>query len=242
MNANTITTGEVRFSFPRLFKAECAPGSTTPSFSVTALIPKSDTTTYNAYQAAWQDAVRYGIQNRWNGVQPPMLKGGLKDGDGVKADGTPYGPECKGCWVLTCKTGETYPPQVVDENVRQINDPRKIYSGCYGRVNVSLVPYNNQSKGIQTILNCVQFLRDGDPLCGSAITAAEAFGAPAAPQNPAYQQPAAPQNPAYQQPAAPQYAQPAAPQYAQPAAPQAPAYQQPAIDPITGRPISIMGI
>lgn len=255
MNKNTVTTGEVRFSHCHLFKPDAAPGSTKPNYSVTALIPKTDMATIAAYKAAEQDALAYGIREKWGGVQPPVLQGGLKDGDGVKSDGTPYGPECKGCYVLTCKTGEEYPPEIVDQNLQPVIDPRKVYSGCYGRVNFTLIPYNNQSKGIKAILNCVQVLRDGTPLGGTAVTAAEAFGAPApqaapmVPQAaPVYQvPPAAPAASAYPQAAPTIYPQaPAGYGTATPQAPQtapaAPAYPQaaptgyaaPTIDPITG--------
>ncbi len=237
MKANTFTTGEVQLSYCHLLKPDTPPGSMTPSYSVVALISKNDVATIAAYKAAEQDALAYGIREKWGGVQPPVLQGGLKDGDGVRSDGTPYGPECKGCYVLTCKTSVEYPPEIVDQNLQPVIDPRKVYSGCYGRVNVTLIPYNNQSKGIKAVLNCVQILRDGEPLGAGAITAAEAFGSPAAaiPQ-------AAPAAPAY--PQAPIGYGAAIPQ----AAPAAPAYPQaaPAIDPITGQPINpgapIMGV
>ena len=175
MKANTFTTGEVQLSYCHLLKPDTPPGSMTPSYSVVALISKNDVATITAYKAAEQDALAYGIREKWGGVQPPVLQGGLKDGDGVRSDGTPYGPECKGCYVLTCKTSVEYPPEIVDQNLQPVIDPRKVYSGCYGRVNVTLIPYNNQSKGIKAVLNCVQILRDGEPLGAGAITAAEAI-------------------------------------------------------------------
>lgn len=238
LSKNTFTTGEVRLSYEHLTKPDAAPG-VEPCYSVVALIPKTDTFTLAALNAAWEDAKQFGIANKWNGTLPPVLQGGLKDGDGVKSDGTPYGPECKGHYLLTCKTNVSNPPEIVDENLDRIIDPRKIYSGCYGRVNVSMVPYNNQSKGIKAILNCVQILRDGEPLGGKTITAAQAFGAPAVPQAVpgAYPAPAVPQA----MPVAPQavpgaYPAPAAPQampgaYPAPAAPQAVpgAYPAPAV-------------
>lgn len=261
MRADTFTTGEVRLSYCHLLKPDVAPGSNDPFYSVVALIRKDDYATLEAYKVALQDAMAYGIKEKWGGVQPPVLQGGLKDGDGVKNDGTPYGEECRGCYVLTCKTSADYPPEIVDQNLQPVISPRKVYSGCYGRVNVTLIPYNNQSKGIRAVLNCVQILRDGTPLGGGSVSAAEAFGAPAAPAAPAapvYPQtaPASPAAPAYPQaapaaPAAPAYPQaaPAAPVYPQaaPASPAAPyGYPSPSIDPITGQPIPsgmpIMGV
>lgn len=224
MKANTFTTNEVRLSYCHLLKPDAAPGSVAPCYSVVALIRKDDLATIEAYKAALQDALTYGIREKWGGVQPPVLQGMLKDGDGVKSDGTPYGPEYKGCYALACKTGVDYPPEIVDQNLQPIVDPRMVYSGCYGRVNVTLIPYNNQSKGVKAVLNCVQILRDGEPLGAGTVSAAEAFGTPAAPTTPALGYPA-----------------PAMPAYP----PSTSGYPAPAIDPITGQPISgapILGV
>lgn len=233
MNTNTFTTGMVRFSYEHLFQPDAAPGAE-PCYSVVAMIPKTDMATISALNAAWEDAKQYGITTKWNGTLPPVLQGGLKDGDGVKSDGTPYGPECKGHYLLTCKTSVSNPPEIVDENLQKVIDPRKVYSGCYGRVNVSMIPYNNQSKGIKAILNCVQFLQDGEPLGGKSVSAAEAFAAPAAPAMPGYTAvPAAPAPPAaipQAAPAWPQQAPQAAPTWPPQAAPQAaPTWPQQAV-------------
>lgn len=262
MNASTFTTGEVRASFVHLFTPDAAPGCD-PAYSITALIPKTDGATLAAFSAAYEDAKNYGIQKKWNGALPPVLLGGLADGDGVKNDGMPYGPECKGCYVLKCKSNVENKPLVVDQRNQEILDSRKVYSGCYVRVNATLVPYNNQSKGITSILNAVQFVRDGEPLGSGQVTAAEAFGAPVAPMqpySPATQPAIAPTDypqqavpgyapapaaaPVYPQqaPAYPPQAAPAPTSYPQQAAPvypqQAPAYPQHwPVDPITGQPV-----
>ena len=89
----------------------------------------------------------------------------------------------------------------------------EVYSGMYGRVNVTFFPYAfGGKKGIGCGLGQVQKLRDGEALGGSAPTAAQAFGAPQA------------------QAAAPQYAAAPGTGYA----PQSPAMGQ--INPITGMP------
>ena len=124
----------------------------------------------------------------------------------------------KCCWVFTASSKNA--PGVVDANVQPILDPRKVYSGVWGRVNISFFPYNNNGKkGIGCGLNHVQVLRDGEPLV-DRVSAEDAFGAPAAPQAPAA--PAYPQAPAWG-------AQPMAPGYTQ-----APAG---AINPFTGQPM-----
>ena len=107
----------------------------------------------------------------------------------------------------------------------------EVYSGMYGRVNITFYPYMfGGKKGIGCGLGPVQKLRDGEALGGSSMTAAQAFGAP--------QQPTmATQQPAYAVPQQPAYAAAAAPGYTQPAAGRAP-WGQPGtgVNPLTGMP------
>jgi len=229
MNANTITTGEVRLSYINVFTPQTRPGSTDAKYSVTVLVPKSDTACKAAIDAAIAAAIEQGVTKCWNGVKPPAPAICVHDGDGVRpSDGQPYGPECKGCWVFTASSKNA--PTVVDASIQPILDQREVYSGIWGRVNVSFFPYNNNGKkGIGCGLNHVQKLRDGEPLV-DRVSADEAFGAPAAPAAPLY-----PQAPAY--PAYGQQAAPAASMYPQQ---QAAYHQQPAggtnINPFTGLP------
>lgn len=181
-----VTTGEVRLSYVHLFKPYAFQAGQEEKYSVTLLIPKTDTATKARLGAAIEAAKQRGITDKWSGVCPPMLPIPLHDGDGVKADGTEYGPECKGCWVLTASAKADYPPEVVDASLNPIINQSEVYSGMYGRVNVSFFPYFSAGKkGIGCGLGPVQKTRDGEALGGSAPTAAQAFGDP-------YQQPATP--------------------------------------------------
>ena len=235
MNANTMTTpGEVRLSYVNVFEPQTRPGSTDAKYGVTVLVPKSDMATKAAIDAAIEAAVTSGVTKCWSGVRPPVPSLPVHDGDGPRPnDGQPYGAECRGCWVFTASSKNA--PGVVDANVQPILDPRKVYSGVWGRVNISFFPYNNNGKkGIGCGLNHVQVLRDGEPLV-DRVSAEDAFGAPAAPQAPAA--PAYPQAPAWgAQPMAPGYTQ--APAWG--AQPMAPGYTQApagAINPFTGQPM-----
>lgn len=180
MNNTTITVGEARLSYCNLFQAvrpKNNPGAD-PKFSVTVLIPKSNTAAKAALDAAINAAIEAGVSSKWNGQRPPMPSIPVHDGDGVRpSDGMPFGEECKGHWVFTASAAQTRPPFVVDNNVQRIIDPTAVYSGCYGNVNVSFFAYNAAGKkGIGCGLNGVQKLRDGEPL-GSSITAEQAFSA-----------------------------------------------------------------
>lgn len=181
MNANTITTGEVRLSYVNVFEPQARPGQAEAKYSVTVLVPKSDAVTKAAIDGAIAAAIETGVTKCWNGVRPPQPSLCVHDGDGARpSDGQPYGAECKGCWVFTASSRNQ--PRVVNSAVQDIIDAREVYSGIWGRVNVSFFAYNsNGKKGIGCSLNHVQKLRDGDPLV-DRVSVEDAFGtAPAIP-------------------------------------------------------------
>lgn len=185
MNPNTITIGEVRFSYCNVFQPQ-APFNNPqgdPKFSVTILVPKSNAQAKAAIDAAINAAIESGVSAKWGGVKPPVPAICVHDGDGPRpSDGAAFGDECRGCWVFTASCKADRPPFVVDSSVQKILDPRQVYSGCYGYANVSFFAYNNAGKkGVGCGLNGIQKTRDGEPL-GSSITAEEAFTAqPTAP-------------------------------------------------------------
>lgn len=173
-----VTTGEVRMSYVHLFKPYAFTPGQEEKFSVTVLLPKGDADTLARIQAAIEAAKQKGISEKWNGVCPPVLPVPVYDGDGVRpSDGMPFGAECKGHWVFTASAKADYPPEVVDLQGNPIINQSEIYSGMYGRVNVSFFPYAfGGKKGIGCGLGPVQKLRDGEALGGSAPSAAQAFG------------------------------------------------------------------
>lgn len=236
----TVTTGEARLSFVHLFQAHANKPGQEPKFSTTILIPKSDTATMQRIYAAIESAIQKGVQTAWKGARPPQPKTPIWDGDGVRQNGEPFGPECKGHWVLTA--GSRQQQAIVDANMNPIIDQTQVYSGVYARVNINFFPFDNSgNRGVGAGLGPVQILRGGEPL-GGRISAEQAFGgAPAGVgyQQPSHQPPAgweqtAPQQYGQQPPAAPPayapqgYGQPAPQSYGQ--APQQP-YGQPPVAP-----------
>lgn len=188
-----VTINDVRFSYCNLFqpKAPFNNPQGEPKYSVTVLVPKTNTAAKAVIDNAIAQAVDAGVSSKWNGVRPPQPAICVHDGDGPRpSDGSAFGEECKGCWVFTASTKQ--PPFVVDEYVQNIIDPTKVYSGMWGNVNVTFFAYNNAGKkGIGCGLNGVQKIRDGETL-GGQITAQEAFKAVGAPPTaaPAYAPPA----------------------------------------------------
>lgn len=188
-----VTINDVRFSYCNLFqpKAPFNNPQGEPKYSVTVLVPKTNTAAKAVIDNAIAQAIDAGVSSKWNGVRPPQPAICVHDGDGPRpSDGSSFGEECKGCWVFTASTKQ--PPFVVDEYVQNIIDPTKVYSGMWGNVNVTFFAYNNAGKkGIGCGLNGVQKIRDGEAL-GGQITAQEAFkpvGTPPA-AAPAYAPPA----------------------------------------------------
>ncbi len=220
-----VITGRVRLSYVNLFTPRASEPGQDPKYSTTILIPKSDFATKHRIDAAINAAIQMGISEKFGGQRPPMLNLPIHDGDGVRpSDGTPYGEECRGHWVLTSSTKQK--PEVVDIALNPITNQTEVYSGMYGRVSMRFFPYNSKGKkGIGCGLNNVQKLEDGEPL-GGRSSATSDFGDP---QQPGY---TAPSNGAYYPPTGAPVQQPG---YGQPAAPQQP---QQAVDPITGLPIN----
>lgn len=188
-----VTINDVRFSYCNLFqpKAPFNNPQGEPKYSVTVLVPKTNTAAKAVIDNAISQAIDAGVSSKWNGVRPPQPSICVHDGDGPRpSDGSAFGEECKGCWVFTASTKQ--PPFVVDEYVQNIIDPTKVYSGMWGNVNVTFFAYNNAGKkGIGCGLNGVQKIRDGEAL-GGQITAQEAFKPVGTPPSaaPAYAPPA----------------------------------------------------
>ena len=198
----TLVTGKVRFSYANVFEPRRTPNGE-EKYSITLLIPKSDTDTYQRIMTEVNKTLQENLADTFKGVMKKKKKTPIHDGDGVRQSGEPYGAECKGCWVITANSNNA--PEVVDASCNPIISKNEFYSGCYGRASLRFYAYNqNGNRGIGCGLGNVQKLEDGQPL-GGRTTASEDFGAPAQPTTPIYKQPVAPQiNPITGQPIVPQ--------------------------------------
>lgn len=229
-----LITGKVRFSYVQVFEPRAINGGD-EKYSVTLLIPKSDVDTYQKIMAEINKCLQENVANTFKGVMPANPSLPLYDGDGVRQSGEPFGPECKGHWVISAKTNTA--PEVVDANCNPIISKSEFYSGCYGRASIRFYAYNqNGNKGIGCGLGNVQKLEDGQPLDGRT-TALEDFGTPIASQN-NYQAQIPQYQPISQAPVMPQYNNQITPQYQAPAQ----AVTNPPVtgqfDPITGQPVA----
>lgn len=164
--ATKIVTGKVRFSFVNVFTPRAGLNGGDEKYSLTVLIPKTDTKTVQAIKQAIADARATFVAKNGPTSLPANPKHTLYDGDGVRPSGDPFGEECKGHYVITVSSKQK--PIVVDANRQEIIDPNEVYSGCYGRVAMNFYGYNsNGNKGISAGLQSVQKLTDGEPLGGA---------------------------------------------------------------------------
>lgn len=182
-NPSHVVTGKVRLSYEHIMKPYKSPNAgpdDEAKFSVTVLVPKTDTATKALLDAGIAAAKKRGLQTKKykDGTPVDKLPTPIWDGDGFRADGyTPFGPECKGMWVFTASSGQDRRPRVVDANVQDIINPTEIYSGIWGRVGVDFFPYNFAGKqGVGCSLCNVQKLADGEPLGAARSTAEDDFG------------------------------------------------------------------
>lgn len=180
-----VLTGEVRLSYAALTAPRASQQGGKEKYSVTLLIPKTDTATIADLNASFQAAYDEGVAKKWNGARPTP-KAIIHDGDGLRPSGVPFGDECKGHWVLTASSVNK--PQVVGiDNVNCELAPQDIYSGMFARVTVNFFAFDTAgNKGVGCGLGNVLKTRDGEPLSGGASAASDFadLAAPAAPPAP----------------------------------------------------------
>ena len=157
-----VVTGKVRFSFCNVFEPKAPVGGGDPKYSVTLLIPKADAATLTKVKAAIAEARTNFCNKNGASALPANPTTTLHDGDGLRDNGDPFGPECRGCWVITVSSKQK--PVVVDSFGNAITDPGEVYSGCYGRASINFYGYNQAGKkGISAGLLAIQKLHDGEP-------------------------------------------------------------------------------
>jgi len=158
-----VVTGKVRFSFCNIWEAKASQDGGDAKYSITLLIPKNDTATLKKINDAIKEARDNFCNKNGASALPANPIHPLHDGDGTKpSTGEPYGPECKGCWVISASSKQK--PVIVDAFRNEITDPAEVYSGCYGRASINFYGYSkNGKKGISAGLLSIQKLSDGEP-------------------------------------------------------------------------------
>ena len=160
-----VVTGIVRLSYEHVWEPASINGSN-PKYSVSLIIPKSDTKTIVAINAAVDAAIKDGVA-KFGGKVPPKgaLKLPLRDGDAERDD-----EAYKGAYFVNANS--TTAPQIVDRAVQTILDRAEVYSGCHARVSINFYAFNtNGNKGIACGLGNIQKVRDGEPFSGRTSAA-----------------------------------------------------------------------
>jgi hypothetical protein len=153
-----------RFSYLNCWEPAGINGSE-PKYSVSAIVPKSDTATINKIKTAIEQVKKESV-SVWGGKVPANLKLPLRDGDIDRPDDEAYA----GSYFFNANSKQK--PQVVDNKVQPILDTSEVYSGCYGNISVNLYAYSaNGNKGIAVGLGNIQKLKDGESLGGRSNAA-----------------------------------------------------------------------
>ena len=159
-----ITGPDTRWSYANIWEAKSINGGT-PKFSVSLIIPKSDTKTVAKIKAAIEAAYHDGeskLKGSGKSV-PPMaaIKTPLRDGDSERPDDPAYA----NAYFINANSATA--PGIVDVDRNPILTRSEVYSGVYGRASISFYAFNsNGNKGIACGLNNLQKVRDGEPLGG----------------------------------------------------------------------------
>ena len=173
-NPTKVITGKVRFSYANVWEAKAPVEGAQPKFSVSLIIPKSDSTTLakveKALKAAYEEGLprlRAACKNvpTFEAIAKP-----LHDGDLEKPDDPAYANS------MYVSANSLTAPGIVDAACNPIVDRSEVYSGVYGRASINFYLYcNGVNKGIACGLNNLQKLSDGEPL-GSKASPESDFG------------------------------------------------------------------
>lgn len=157
-----ITGVDTRWSYANVWEPKSI-NSGTPKYSVSLIIPKSDTKTIAKIKAAYKEGE---AKLKGNGKSVPalsVLKTPLRDGDAERPDDEAY----KNAYFVNANA--TSAPGIVDADLNPILTRSEVYSGVYGRASITFYAFNSSgNKGIACGLNNLQKIRDGKPLGGKA--------------------------------------------------------------------------
>ena len=164
-NPTKVITGvKTRWSYANVWEPKSINGGA-PKYSVSLIIPKSDTKTVTAVKNAIQAAYDEGQSKlKGNSKSVPALsaiKNPLRDGDAERPDDETH----KDSYFVNANSATA--PGIVDAARQPILERSEVYSGVYGRASINFYAFNsNGHKGIACGLNTLQKISDGEPLGG----------------------------------------------------------------------------
>lgn len=162
-----LRIGPYRLSYAHLLKPYAGPQGEAGKYQANILIPKADTKTVEAINAAVEAAIAEGIVSKWKGQRPKKIDTPLHDGDD-KED-----PLYENHYYINAKS--TMKPQIVDRKKEIIADEEEVYSGMWAVTTINFYPYEvSGNKGVACALNCVLKYKD-DARLGGGSSAEEDF-------------------------------------------------------------------
>lgn len=165
MSTKVITGPKTRWSYCNVWTPKVIGDAGEPKYSISLIIPKSDTKTVKKIKAAIQQAYEEGASKlKGNSKSVPALsviKTPLRDGDLERPDDEAY----TNAYFINANAKMA--PGIVDADRQEILDHNEVYSGCYGRASITFYAFNsNGNKGIACGLNNLQKISDGESLGG----------------------------------------------------------------------------
>ena len=167
VNSMKVITGpDTRWSYANIWEPKSI-NDNASKYSVSLIIPKSDTKTLTKIQTAIEATYKEDeTKLEDNGKSVPTLtviNPPLRDDDTEHPDYPAYA----GRYFVNANA--TSSPGNMDVNRNPILTRSKVYSGAYGKASITFYAFNSSgSHGIACGLNNLQKVRDGKPLSGKA--------------------------------------------------------------------------
>ena len=158
INPTKVITGvNTRWSYVNAWEPKSINGGA-PKYSVSLIIPKSDTKTIEKIQAAIQAAYDEGQGKlKGNGRSVPalsVLKTPLRDGDAERPDDEAYADS----YFINANSGTA--PGIVDAERQPILDRSEVYSGVYAeQVSISMLSIAMETRALPVVLTIFRRLR-----------------------------------------------------------------------------------
>lgn len=175
-NPYRVVLKEHRLSYVHLKTPVAFEDGATPKYGVTVLIPKDHPDVekiegllqqlYDENKSVHFKAIAMTHKNFWYPMRDGDEYADQQEAQGKNADAY------RGCMYI--KATSQNQPNVFDPMGEDVIDLDEVYSGCYGRISITLWPYSKKGQGITVFLNSVKKTEDGEPL-GSAGGTADEF-------------------------------------------------------------------
>ncbi|POY86955.1 DUF2815 family protein [Staphylococcus pseudintermedius] len=157
-----VITGKVRASYAHIFEPHRMQEGQDAKYSLSLIIPKTDTSTIQAIKKAIEEAKEAG-KAKFGGKIPANLKTPLRDGDVEREDD----PNYQGAYFINASSKNA--PGIVDQNKIRLTESSTVVSGDYIRASINMYAFNTSgNKGIAAGLNNIQLIEKGEPLGGAS--------------------------------------------------------------------------